>query len=134
MSGEVNPSAANAQRVVADNGETVTVRRIASSASLDVATGKVVNDTPTQEFEVIGAFRDFNTDEINGGSIQIGDSILMIAAMAIDEAEGFVPANGDTILANDDEYEVLRVIKVRRAGFMIAYDLHIRGAGEVVAP
>lgn len=105
-----------ASKLLQLKGQQVTFSRETSSG-FNAATG--VNTTSTSTFQSYGAAFDYNSREIDGTIIQIGDIRFLM--------EGTTePKNGDTVTIDSEVYRVMSVKPLSPAGTPVVYEAQLR--------
>lgn len=107
------------ERLLRRRGREVSLKREASGATYDVATGGMTGGSEvTETFR--GAFTNYAVDEVDGTTITEKDSKLLLSG----RGASMVPTPGD--LADSDTYRVIRVRTIREGSELVGYICQVR--------
>lgn len=108
---------ATAKRLLAKYGQIVTVSR-QSGGTFDPITGAVTGDTQTTFTPNVAVF-DYETIQVDGKSIQVGDKRLIMESTT-------APKIGDIITLSDGDMTCVDFSTLAPGGEVVIYELQIR--------
>lgn len=112
-----------AQRMIEENGALMTFRHAAESGPLDPVTGKRSVSVETKEF--MGVCANPTSQELQSG-LFAGVEMVTLAP----GADIVNPKLSDTILFNNHEYNIVKIVMVAPAGDCILYKFGVQDKGQ----
>lgn len=92
---------------------------------LDPNTGAEVTPGAGVETAVVGIFRFYSQDEINGRDILASDIQCLVGGLELNTA-GVIPDTSMQLIAKGDTYNIVRVTPTQPGGVSVLYRLQIR--------
>lgn len=111
--------ATSVKNLLQQHGYSMTLKREASGASYDPATGGFTGGSVATE-TVTGVFINYTDDEVDGSRITVTDRKLLMQASGVNMA----PKTDDLI---DDEVRIVSVRTLKDADGVMAYICQVRG-------
>ena len=111
-------AADDASTLITEFGQTATWSHDNNDGSFNPATGQMSGNTTTA-FSAKGVLLDFETNRIDGASILMTDSKLLMEV-------GSKPEINDVVTVNSIAYQVIMVNEINPAGTPVMYEVQLR--------